>query len=126
MDDAEAPGRAEVMARTHPTDWLPWRRREPASALGRVLRGFVLALLCTVWIGASRAEGPAGTGASPVLSGCEVDYPPYCIVTYDGKADGFSVELLRAAMEAVGGCTKAFAEPPRRVARRGWVRAGNS
>jgi|GEM_PF-6732452 len=35
-------------------------------------------------------------------SGCELDYPPYCIVTKDGKADGFSVELLRYVAEKIG------------------------
>ena len=39
---------------------------------------------------------------APVLSGCEPDYPPYCLVTADGRADGFSVELLRASLQAVG------------------------
>ena len=32
-------------------------------------------------------------------SASEYDYPPYCIVTKDGKADGFSVELLRYVAE---------------------------
>ena len=32
----------------------------------------------------------------------EPDYPPYCIVNADGKADGFSVELFKAATDAVG------------------------
>lgn len=41
-------------------------------------------------------------GVAPVLSGCEPDYLPYCIVTPDQQADGFSVELLRAALQAVG------------------------
>ena len=39
---------------------------------------------------------------APVLSGCEPDYPPYSIVTPDQQADGFSVELMRAALKAVG------------------------
>ena len=38
----------------------------------------------------------------PLLSGCEPDYPPYCFVTGDGQAQGFSVELLQAALQAVG------------------------
>ena len=38
----------------------------------------------------------------PVLSACEFDYPPFSVVTAQGEADGFSVELLRAALEAVG------------------------
>ena len=36
------------------------------------------------------------------LAGCEPDYPPYCMVTGDGQASGFSVELLRATLKAVG------------------------
>ncbi|KKR02755.1 MAG: PAS/PAC sensor signal transduction histidine kinase [Candidatus Uhrbacteria bacterium GW2011_GWF2_39_13] len=35
-----------------------------------------------------------------IKAGSEFDYPPFCIVT-NGKADGFSVELLRAALKAV-------------------------
>lgn len=31
----------------------------------------------------------------------EPDYPPYCIVNADGKADGFAVDLFKAATEAV-------------------------
>jgi len=49
---------------------------------------------------------PGSTGAQqvqgPILSGCEYDYPPYCIVNPDGSATGFSVELLRAASKAMG------------------------
>ena len=36
-----------------------------------------------------------------VKAASEHDYPPFCIVTPDCKADGFSVELLRAALDAV-------------------------
>lgn len=35
-------------------------------------------------------------------SASEFDYPPFCIVKDDGTAGGFSVELLRAAVEAAG------------------------
>ncbi|MBD3425155.1 MAG: transporter substrate-binding domain-containing protein, partial [Candidatus Latescibacteria bacterium] len=38
----------------------------------------------------------------PVRSGCEVDYPPFCIVHEDGQADGFAVELMRAALAKMG------------------------
>ena len=31
-----------------------------------------------------------------IQAGSEYDYPPFCIVSEDGEADGFSVELLRA------------------------------
>jgi len=36
-----------------------------------------------------------------ILAGSEINYPPYCIVNENDKADGFSVELLRAAAEAM-------------------------
>jgi len=36
-----------------------------------------------------------------IQSGCEYDYPPFCIVSKDGKADGFSVELLKETLKAV-------------------------
>lgn len=32
----------------------------------------------------------------------EPDYPPYCIVNEEGKADGFAVDLFKAAADAVG------------------------
>lgn len=46
-------------------------------------------------------EDEAKPQNAPVLSGCEIDYPPYCIVTPDQQADGFSVELLRGALAAM-------------------------
>ncbi|MBD1401836.1 transporter substrate-binding domain-containing protein [Pelovirga terrestris] len=38
----------------------------------------------------------------PITSAAEIDYPPFSIVTDDGRVDGFSVELLRAALKAMG------------------------
>ena len=39
----------------------------------------------------------------PVIqAGSEIGYPPYCIVDQQGRADGFSVELMRAALDAMG------------------------
>jgi two-component system sensor histidine kinase EvgS len=40
--------------------------------------------------------------ALTVRSACEVDYPPFSIVHEDGRADGFSVELLRAVLAKMG------------------------
>jgi len=37
----------------------------------------------------------------PIKSASEYDYPPFSIVNKNGKADGFSVELLRASLNAV-------------------------
>ncbi len=38
----------------------------------------------------------------PVTSAAEIDYPPFCIVNEKGMADGFSVELMSAALAAMG------------------------
>ncbi|MBE0532108.1 MAG: PAS domain S-box protein, partial [Rhodospirillales bacterium] len=37
-----------------------------------------------------------------ILVGSEFAYPPYALVTADGEADGFSVDLMKAVAEAVG------------------------
>lgn len=37
-----------------------------------------------------------------IVAGSERDYPPYAIVTKDGQADGFSVDLMKAVCEAMG------------------------
>lgn len=49
------------------------------------------------------AYAEALSGSPTVLkSASELDYPPFAIVQPDGTADGFSVDLLRAATQAVG------------------------
>ncbi|MFO8088481.1 MAG: transporter substrate-binding domain-containing protein, partial [Desulfatiglandaceae bacterium] len=40
-------------------------------------------------------------GATPIYSAAEVDYPPFSIVDKNGRADGFSIELLREALKAM-------------------------
>ena len=40
--------------------------------------------------------------AAVIQSASELEYPPFARVTKDGKADGFSVQLLRAAAAAMG------------------------
>ena len=37
-----------------------------------------------------------------LMAGCEYSYPPFCVADENGNADGFSVELLKAAGDAVG------------------------
>jgi len=39
---------------------------------------------------------------NPVNSASELDYPPFSIVLDDGKASGFSVELMTAALKSMG------------------------
>ncbi|WP_062122555.1 transporter substrate-binding domain-containing protein [Geofilum rubicundum] len=37
-----------------------------------------------------------------LLVGAEINYPPYCVLNAHGKADGFSIELLKAVADASG------------------------
>lgn len=39
--------------------------------------------------------------ADTILVGSEPDYPPFCLVNARGEADGFAVEIFKAAAEAV-------------------------
>ena len=36
-----------------------------------------------------------------ISSASEISYPPFCVVDRDGQADGFSIELMRAALAAM-------------------------
>lgn len=60
-----------------------------------------VALVLALGAGHGFAQAAEAT-TPPLLSGCEHDYPPFCIVHPDGRADGFSVELMRAALKAMG------------------------
>lgn len=40
--------------------------------------------------------------AAPIAAGAEVDYPPFSFVDAEGRATGFSVELMQAALTAMG------------------------
>lgn len=43
-----------------------------------------------------------GNDLNPILSASEDNYPPFCITDENKQADGFSVELLRASLKAMG------------------------
>ncbi len=72
------------------------------------------ALLCAIvqafWVmsvlalpaGALAEEGLEALEKPPVHSASEIDYPPFCVVGPAGRADGFSVELLRETLAAMG------------------------
>lgn len=64
-----------------------------------VLLAFLGIFLPAVVAHAACAAEAAG---HPIHAASEDDYPPYCIVNEAGEADGFSVELLRAALKAMG------------------------
>ncbi len=60
-----------------------------------------LCLLTFILCNAASAQPPTIANNS-IQSASEPDYPPLAVVTTDGKADGFSVELLRETMKAMG------------------------
>ncbi|MEW6710835.1 MAG: transporter substrate-binding domain-containing protein [Candidatus Riflebacteria bacterium] len=68
--------------------------------MSRILFIF-LSVFILVVIGAVSAFGAT---ENPILlrSGCEIDYPPFCQVTEDGRADGFSVRLLDKTLQKMG------------------------
>ena len=65
---------------------------------------FFLILTSVLMPGAPAGAGEAGgMPAGPtVLSASEIDYPPFCMVDTDGRPKGFSIELMRAALKAMG------------------------
>ena len=71
------------------------------NAFWKRTAGIVSILMWWATLGMAES-GPVVLAGAPIRSGCEPDYPPYCIVAEDGHADGFSVELLRASLQAVG------------------------
>ena len=73
----------------------PIPKREGAGL--RTIAAIALFLLGIVVVARSSWAAP------PVLtSACEPDYPPFSRVDDAGRPDGFSVELFRAAVEAMG------------------------
>ncbi len=64
-----------------------------------------LLLFAVVWLSFFPAPVAAVDGApvsrAPIRSAAEIDYPPFSLVDKNGIADGFAVELLRAALAAI-------------------------
>jgi ABC-type amino acid transport substrate-binding protein/nitrogen-specific signal transduction histidine kinase/ActR/RegA family two-component response regulator len=50
---------------------------------------------------AAAAAAPPPAPAAPIRSASEYDYPPFALVNAAGEADGFSVQLMRAALRAM-------------------------
>lgn len=59
-------------------------------------------LLASLVLMLAYAFGAEAAPIAAIQSASELDYPPFARVTADGQADGFSVELLRAAAAAMG------------------------
>lgn len=62
---------------------------------------FILTLLWTMCLSNVFANEILPEQKTTISSGCEYDYPPFCIVEENGYANGFSVELLRAALKVM-------------------------
>jgi two-component system, cell cycle sensor histidine kinase and response regulator CckA len=87
--------------------------------------GIMAGRICFFTIGLvflSAVGGYAATPGPAVLSAAEIDYPPFSIVDESGRADGFSVELLRAALAAMGREVSFRTGPWSDV--RGWLEKG--
>lgn len=65
--------------------------------LSRLLRLSLIVTLFALTISVAQAQSET----KPLLVGCEPEYPPYCSVTTNGQASGFSIDLLTAALEAI-------------------------
>jgi len=73
-----------------------WNRASEGMLRRGRVAGFALLL---VW---SYAWSASAVAQRSIESGCEVDYPPFCFVDADGNAAGFSVDLMREALRAMG------------------------
>ncbi|RJP93632.1 MAG: response regulator [Desulfobacteraceae bacterium] len=90
------------------------------SAFAAIL--FILAALLLFGASTGAGETTIATGGPAILSASEIDYPPFCIVDSDGRANGFSVELMRAALKAMGREVTFRTGPWKDV--RGWLEQG--
>jgi two-component system sensor histidine kinase EvgS len=68
------------------------------------------------------AVPPPAMSQEPILSAVEINYPPFSIVDKDGRAGGFSVELMRAALKAMNRKVTFQTGPCEEV--RGWLERG--
>ena len=87
------------------------------TILSFLFLGISTLLTVTVW-----EREVEATQRPRILSGSEVDYPPFCLVDADGNPDGFSVELMRAALSAMN-CDVSFRTGPWAEVR-GWLERG--
>jgi signal transduction histidine kinase/CheY-like chemotaxis protein len=72
-----------------------------------MMRGFLyVSLLFLFILPGNRTPGAAVSEEwslpDTITVGCEIGYPPYCYVNDQGEADGFSVQLFRAAAREMG------------------------
>lgn len=66
---------------------------------GKRLRVLIWAIMI---VALALAPSIAADAAQTIKSASEVDYPPFCLVDANGKATGFSVELLTEVVSSMG------------------------
>jgi len=99
------------------------KTRRHRSSWTKALAGVFLGLVAMLVFGSSAGAGEDLTAAPPpILSASEIDYPPFCFVDEYGRPDGFSVELLRAALAVMGREVTFRLGPWAEV--RGWLERG--
>jgi two-component system sensor histidine kinase EvgS len=81
----------------------------------------MLILLFFIWLVPLNAA--TSEPLPPVISAAEIDYPPFSLVDTSGRADGFSVELLHAALAAMGRSVTFRTGPWAEV--KGWLEKGD-
>ncbi|MEW5735899.1 MAG: transporter substrate-binding domain-containing protein [Thermodesulfobacteriota bacterium] len=89
---------------------------------GRCLQAVLFLAALLVLLGAAHAAQGKTDEKPPVTSASEIDYPPFCFVNAEGQADGFSVELMRAALKSMGRDVTFRTGPWPEV--RGWLEQG--
>ncbi len=75
-----------------------------ANACIRVFSVMLLILLFTNIALAIPSGAPSNSLDAPVRtiqSACEINYPPFCMVNLSGQAEGFAVDLFKAAAEVM-------------------------
>ena len=73
------------------------------SDLSKMTLAVIVGVIVILQSAVCTAEGKEPRKAqAPLVSASEIAYPPFCFVGEDGRASGFSVELLRAVLAAMG------------------------
>ncbi|SFL57848.1 two-component system, NarL family, sensor histidine kinase EvgS [Desulfomicrobium norvegicum] len=93
-----------------------------ATRPGRHIAALIASMLLALILQVPRtAEG--SEPSAPVVSAAEIDYPPFSVVDGLGRADGFSVELMRAALAVMGRDVTFRTGPWNEV--KGWLEKGD-
>ena len=98
--------------------WHKFTTRFPSRILVAVL--LIAAILFRG--GSAEADETIRRSAPPIRSAAEIDYPPFSLVDDSGEPSGFSVELMRAALKAMGRGVTFRTGPWTEV--RGWLERG--